>query len=434
MRHFGKFNKYGLKKTLCVGLASVMMLGAMSCGKSDGNDNSSNSNNLKDEKLESASGTDGQAEFDENSKEVEAKTQEIERYIDKYFYFDEDTEKREESYYDGLMRGLDDPYSTYYTPEEYKQTLESDSGKFEGIGASVAKNADNGYIYIVKPLKGTPAEEAGLLPGDIIVQVDDLELTTDMELDYVIRHIRGEKGTDVDITVYREGEPENLTFTITRDTIETQTVEYEMLDNNVGYIYVEEFIENTPKFFEEAIDDLQSQGAKGIVIDMRSNPGGLVKSVTEMLDYILDDDEIAEGSDEAGLLIKTKDKNDNVMEEYGCSDGHSVDLPMAVLVDANSASAAEIFAGCMQDYKKAKIVGTTTYGKGIVQTVVPLSDGSAIKITIAQYFIPSGKTVHKVGVKPDVEVELDEDLWKKTDITHEEDNQLQEAIKTLDLD
>ena len=122
------------------------------------------------------------------------------------------------------------------------------------------------------------------------------------------------------------------------------------------------------------------------------------------------------------------------MEEYGCSDGHSVDLPMAVLVDANSASAAEIFAGCMQDYKKAKIVGTTTYGKGIVQTVVPLSDGSAIKITIAQYFIPSGKTVHKVGVKPDVEVELDEDLWKKTDITHEEDNQLQEAIKTLELD
>ncbi len=433
MRRFEKFNKYELKKAFCVCLAGTMMLGAMSCGKAD-EDNNPSSSIIKDEKIENASSTDSGEEFDENSKDVEAKTKEIERYIDKYFYFDEDNDKREESYYDGLMKGLDDPYSVYYTADEYQQLKESDAGSFEGIGATVAKNPDSGVIYVVKPLSDSPAEKAGLLPGDIILKVDDLELTTDMELDYVVRHIRGEKGTDVNITVYREDEPEDLTFTITRDKIETKTVEYEMLDDNIGYIYVEEFIENTPKFFKEAVDDLQSQGAKGIVIDMRSNPGGLVNAVTEMLDYLLDDELIAEGSDEAGLLIKTKDKNDEVMDEYGCSDGHSVDLPMAVIVNGNSASAAEIFAGCLQDYKKAKIVGTTTYGKGIVQTVVPLSDGSAIKITIAQYFIPSGKTVHKVGVEPDVEVELDESLLKKTNIEHDEDNQLQEAIKALDLD
>ncbi|MCR5631882.1 MAG: S41 family peptidase [Eubacterium sp.] len=433
MRRFDKFNKYELKKAFCVCLAGTMMLGAMSCGKAD-EDNNPSSSIIKDEKIENASSTDSGEKFDENSKDVKAKTKEIERYIDKYFYFDEDNDKREESYYDGLMKGLDDPYSVYYTADEYQQLKESDAGSFEGIGATVAKNPDSGVIYVVKPLSDSPAEKAGLLPGDIILKVDDLELTTDMELDYVVRHIRGEKGTDVNITVYREDEPEDLTFTITRDKIETKTVEYEMLDDNIGYIYVEEFIENTPKFFKEAVDDLQSQGAKGIVIDMRSNPGGLVNAVTEMLDYLLDDELIAEGSDEAGLLIKTKDKNDEVMDEYGCSDGHSVDLPMAVIVNGNSASAAEIFAGCLQDYKKAKIVGTTTYGKGIVQTVVPLSDGSAIKITIAQYFIPSGKTVHKVGVEPDVEVELDESLLKKTDIEHDEDNQLQEAIKALDLD
>ncbi len=434
MRRFDKFNKYELKKAFCVCLASTMMLGAMSCGKADEDNNPSSSIIIKDEKIENASSTDSGEEFDENSKDVKAKTKEIERYIDKYFYFDEDNDKREESYYDGLMKGLDDPYSVYYTADEYQQLKESDAGSFEGIGATVAKNPDSGVIYVVKPLSDSPAEKAGLLPGDIILKVDDLELTTDMELDYVVRHIRGDKGTDVNITVYREDEPEDLTITITRDKIETKTVEYEMLDDNIGYIYVEEFIENTPKFFKEAVDDLQSQGAKGIVIDMRSNPGGLVNAVTEMLDYLLDDELIAEGSDEAGLLIKTKDKNDEVMDEYGCSDGHSVDLPMAVIVNGNSASAAEIFAGCLQDYKKAKIVGTTTYGKGIVQTVVPLSDGSAIKITIAQYFIPSGKTVHKVGVEPDVEVELDESLLKKTDIEHDEDNQLQEAIKALDLD
>lgn len=369
--------------------------------------------------------------FDTKSGEVADKTAEIEKLIDNYFYFDQDDEKREESYYDGIMRGLDDPYSVYYTKKEYEKMMEDDSGSFEGIGATVSKNLNQGTIYIVKPLEGSPAEKAGLLPNDIVVAVDDLEITTDMELDYVVDHIRGEKGSTVTLKVYREGEEDFLTIKIVRDTIENKTVEYEMLDNNIGYIKVEQFIDNTAGLYKEAVDSLQSQGAKGLVIDMRDNPGGIVPVVLEMVDYMVDDEAIAEGATEKGLLLETKNKDDKVMDRIDCSDGHKVDLPMVVLVNGNSASAAEIFTGCLRDYNLAKVVGTTTYGKGIVQSVMKLSDGSAIKITIAKYFLPSGDDIHKKGVDPDFEVELDESLRQKVTIEHDEDNQLQEALKHL---
>ena len=369
--------------------------------------------------------------FDTKSGEVADKTAEIEKLIDNYFYFDQDDEKREESYYDGIMRGLDDPYSVYYTKKEYEKMMEDDSGSFEGIGATVSKNLNQGTIYIVKPLEGSPAEKAGLLPNDIVVAVDDLEITTDMELDYVVDHIRGEKGSTVTLKVYREGEEDFLSIKIVRDTIENKTVEYEMLDNNIGYIKVEQFIDNTAGLYKEAVDSLQSQGAKGLVIDMRDNPGGIVPVVLEMVDYMVDDEAIAEGATEKGLLLETKNKDDKVMDRIDCSDGHKVDLPMVVLVNGNSASAAEIFTGCLRDYKLAKVVGTTTYGKGIVQSVMKLSDGSAIKITIAKYFLPSGDDIHKKGVDPDFEVELDESLRQKVTIEHDEDNQLQEALKHL---
>ncbi len=417
------------KKTACAGLAALMMLGALSgCGKGEPTTRDSIPS-------ASTSGDAGETEnekFDEDSKEVKQKTKQIEGLIDKYFYFDEESDKREEGYYDGIMKGLDDPYSVYYTKEEYDRLKEDDSGSFEGIGATVTKDMDTGIISVVKPLEGSPAEAAGLEAGDVIIKVDDLELTNDMELDFVVGHIRGEKGTNVDIQVYREGEEDYLTFTITRDKIETKTVAYEMLEGDIGYIQVEQFIENTPELFKEAVDSLQKDGAKGIVIDLRDNPGGFVNSVIEMSDYLIDDNEVAEGGSTKGLLLQTKDKNDAVMDEYKCEDGHSVDIPMAVLVNGNSASASEIMAGCLKDYNKAELIGTTTYGKGIVQSVIPLSDGSAIKITIAQYFLPSGTAVHKVGVKPDKEVELDVEKYKKDPEDHKNDNQLMEAVKTLD--
>ncbi|MBO5610628.1 MAG: S41 family peptidase [Eubacterium sp.] len=428
MRRENLLDRRQMKKLMCLGLAAAMLVSA-GCGTGAGVTDDTASDRKPANSAKSDESKDG---FDENSKDVKKKTAEIEQYIDKLYYFDIDDEKREESYYDGLMEGLDDRYSVYYTKDEYEKLMEDDSGEFEGIGATVSKNQDDGTIYVVKPLEDSPAEKAGLLPGDVILRVDDLELTTDMELEFVVEHIRGEKGTDVEIEVYREGEPDYLTFTVTRDKIETKTVAYEMLDDNIGYIQVEQFIENTPDLFKDAVDDLQGQGAKALVIDLRNNPGGLVKSVISMLDYLIDDDALADGAESKGLLLQTKDKNDEVLENYSCEDGHSVDLPVAVLINGNSASASEIFAGAVQDYKLGKVVGTTSYGKGIVQSVIKLSDGSAIKLTIAQYFRPSGEVVHQVGIVPDVEEELDESLKQKVTIEHDEDNQLQKALDTLD--
>lgn len=417
------------KRVVCGTFASVMVAGSLSgCGVTDKLSSVGDKPQIIDETDESGS-TSGS--FSESSKSVKNKTEEIEGIIDKYFYFDQDDDKREESYYDGIMKGLDDPYSVYYTQEEYEKLMEEDSGEFEGIGATVSKDNEKGTIYIVKPIVGSPAEKAGLLPDDVIVAVDDLDVTSDMELDYVVDHIRGEKGSKVTLKIYREGEPDFLFIDIVRDTITNTTVSYEMLDNSIGYIQIEQFVENTPELYENAIDDLMSQGAKGLVIDLRNNPGGLLKAVIEMADYVIDDSKVADGASQAGLLLQTKDKDDNILEEYSCDDKHSIDLPMAVLVNGNSASASEIFSGCLKDYGVAKIVGTTTYGKGIVQSVMKLKDGSAVKLTIAQYFLPSGTAVHKVGVEPDVEVELNDDQKRKITIEHDKDNQLQEAIKQL---
>lgn len=403
---------------LSVCLAASLMTG---CGLSSGKNSSSQN---------SASGTDA---FSETDPDTLKKTAEIEKIIDDRFYFKEDPEKREESYYDGIMAGLDDPYSVYYTADEYKKLQEDDGGEYEGIGATVTKNADTGQIYIVKPLRGSPAEKAGLQKNDVFVEVDGTEITTDMELEEVVKLIRGKKGTTAHLKMYREGEDDFLTFDVKRDAVQNITVDYEMLDGNIGYISIEQFIDNTASQFKEAVDTLTSQGATSLIFDLRNNPGGLLTSVIEMADYVIDDNATAEGAGSPGLLVETKDKNGKIMESYSCSDKHSVDLPMVVLANENSASAAEIFTGCLKDYKVATVIGTTTFGKGIVQQVIPLEDGSAIKITVAKYFTPSGADIHKKGIKPDIEVELKDELKNKnlSSVDKADDNQLARAIQEL---
>ena len=252
-----------------------------------------------------------------------------------------------------------------------------------------------------------------------------------MELEEVVGLIRGSRDTVAHLTMYREGEDDFLEFTVKRADINNVTVEYEMLEGDIGYIEVSQFIENTPDQFIEAVDDLTGQGAKALIVDLRSNPGGLLDAVVEMVDYIVDDNVTVEGADSAGLIMTTKDKNGKVLEKFNCSDGHKVDLPMAVLVNENSASASEIYTGVMKDYGLATIVGTNTYGKGIVQTIVRLSDGSGIKFTIAKYFTPAGNDIHEKGIAPDVEIELDESLYQMLEIPHDKDNQLQAAIKEV---
>jgi carboxyl-terminal processing protease len=414
------------KKLTGAMLVFAMTAGLAGCGSGSGSQDTTESSES------SSTGTSASGEFDENSKETEKKVKQIESLIDKYFYFEEDAEKREESYYDGIMAGLDDPYSVYYTPEEFERLQEDDGGEYVGIGATVSKDVDKGTVYVVKPLRGSPAEAAGLTTGDVFVQIDDIEVTADMELDEVVKYIRGKEGTTAHLKMYREGESDYLEIDINRQKIQNITVDYEMLENDIGYISVDQFIENTPEQFKEGMDYLVNNGAKGIVIDMRNNPGGLLTAVNEMTDYILKDDAVAPGASSPGLQLETKDKDGKVIESYSCEDGHSIDLPMVVLVNGYSASAAEIFTGDMKDYGVATIIGTTTYGKGIVQSVIPLSDGSAIKITIAKYFTPSGNDIHKVGIEPDIEIDVSDEQKRMANIPHDEDPQLKKALEVLE--
>ena len=351
--------------------------------------------------------------------EISDKLDEIEGYIDRYFYFDTDKEKQEEALYDGIMGGLDDPYSVYYTADEYANLTEETSGEYYGVGAVVTQD-ENMIVSVVRPIPGSPAEKAGLMAGDVIVEVDG-EPVDGEELSLVVERIRGVEGSTAHLKVYREGETDYLDFDIPRGVVQNVTVFSEMLDGYIGYIQVQEFYDNTDEEFEEAIEKLKADGARAFIFDMRDNPGGLVTTVVEMCDYIMS----------KGPIVTTKDKNGKILQSFDASNKHTMDEPMVVLVNGNSASASEIFAGALKDTGKAKLVGTNTFGKGIVQSVIPLSDGTAIKLTIAKYFTPNGNDIHEVGIAPDYEVELPDGRPYAVGIEREDDTQLDKAIELI---
>lgn len=326
--------------------------------------------------------------------EIVEKIDELYSYMNIYYYEDMDKEVIDEALYSGLLNSLDDPYSVYYTPEEYEELMVSTSGTYCGIGAGVSQNLTTMEVTITKVYSGTPAEEAGLLAGDIIVAVGDLEAVT-VSVDELVQNIRGEEGTVVHMTIYRSSTGETLEFDVTRRFVELSSVEGEMLENGIAYIEVTEFQSKTDEQFEAMVEEFKTQGMKGLIVDVRANPGGLLSSVVNMLDYVLPN----------GMLVYIEDKYGN-REEYR-SDGACLDVPMVVLIDQNSASASEIFAGALKDYEYATLVGKTTYGKGIVQNIIPLEDGDAIKLTTAKYFTPNGNYIHEVGIAPDVEVEYE---------------------------
>jgi carboxyl-terminal processing protease len=283
----------------------------------------------------------------------------------------------------------------------------------------------------VKVFEGSPALEAGMQPGDIIYKVGD-QLVAGESLDVLVsNYIKGEDGTMVDITVYRADKDEYVDLNIVRRKIEVPTVESRMLADKTGYIVVSEFDAVTVEQFTGAIDALTEQGMERLVIDLRNNPGGLLDGAVKMIDYILPDNiSTYEKGKGKTLIVYTADKNEKG-DSYVASDGHEVDIPIAILVNGDSASASEVFTGALKDYGKAVVVGTTSYGKGIVQNLIPLGDGSAIKITTAHYYTPSGFDLHGKGIEPDVEVELSEELKTQAVVTPEEDNQLQKAIEVL---
>ena len=334
--------------------------------------------------------------------EVEAKLNAIDSVLDSFYFEEVDDEKAKDSIYKAYLSSYGDKYTVYYTADEYKKLTETTNGTFSGIGA-VCQISSEGGILLVDVYESGAGYKAGLRSGDRIIQGDGTDVT-DMDLSSAVALVKGEKGTQVGLKIVRDGATSD--YTVVRDEIEVQTVNYAITEDNIGYISVSQFENVTAKQFKAAIEELKSEGAKGIIIDIRNNPGGLLTTVISMLKDILPN----------GLIVYTEDKDGN-RKEYSDNDNEELDMPLAVLVNGNSASASEIFAGAIQDYGKGVIVGTQTFGKGIVQTVKPLTDGSAIKFTIAKYFTPKGQDIHGKGVTPDVVVEYDKDADEDTQIS-----------------
>ena len=344
----------------------------------------------------------------------------LKELIDIYFWEDTKEEELYEGMYHGLLNSLGDPYSCYYTVEEFAALMEEMEGSYCGIGALVSQNASTKVITIVRPFIDGPAHKAGVLPGDILTKIDG-EDVSGWDIDLAVKHMKGEQGTVVKVEVWRASAEEYVELTITRDVVEVETVTYEMMDDSIGYIYVMQFDEVTSEQFEAAYNALQEQGMKGLVVDIRDNGGGLLTTVCEMLDLFLEEED---------LIVYTLDKYEKKEEIYA-EKGSVTPIPMAVLINGYSASASEIFSGALQDYGLATIVGTQSFGKGIVQSVIPLSDGSAVKLTVSTYYTPAGRNIHGLGITPDVEVELEEELKKLPIVPLEDDNQVQRAIEEV---
>ena len=342
----------------------------------------------------------------------------LEETIDKYYYRDEDIDEDAmiEGMYAGLVDSLGDPYSVYYTAEEWQQMMAETEGIYYGIGAYISMDTAAGFARISGIIANTPAEEAGLRENDIIYMVEE-ELTQGLELSEVVSRIKGDEGTIVHLTIYREGEPDYLEVDVTRRKIESPTVSYEMYDNGVGYIQITEFDEVTSDQFTDALAVIKGAHAKGLILDLRSNPGGSLPVVVDIARSILP----------RGLIVYTEDKNGK-RDEYNCDGKNELDIPLVVLINGNSASASEILAGAIKDYGKGTLIGTTTFGKGIVQRILPLTDGTALKLTISSYYTPKGNNIHGIGIDPDIECIFDSDAYYNDGV----DNQLERAKQEIE--
>ena len=338
----------------------------------------------------------------------------LEDYVDYYYYKSSEVSNEQQinGAYKGLLDSLGDVYSCYYTPEEYQSIMEQMEGVYYGIGAYVSQDVETGQSVISGVIKNTPAEAAGLMDGDIIYKVDGVEMAG-LTLEEVVSHIKGEEGTKVTITLIRSGS--EIEVEITRAMVSAPTVDSEMLEDGIGYLQITEFDDVTVGQFKENMASLREQGMKGLIVDLRGNPGGSVTSVCAIAEQFLPE----------GLVFYMEDKNGE-RTEYPCK-GADWDLPLVVLVNEYSASASEIFSGAVKDAGIGKLVGKKTYGKGVVQNLIPLEDGSAIKITVANYYTRNGNDINLKGIDPDVEADLDSEAY----LEDKTDTQLNKAIQVL---
>ncbi|MBC5742320.1 S41 family peptidase [Lachnospiraceae bacterium MD308] len=382
-----------LKGAFCGALAILLVIGVVSCGVKANIVSSGNKRVTSD---------------------TERKLGVLHSLIDESFLGEVDEKKLEEGLYEGYVSGLEDPYSVYYDAEDTKSFMESSEGEYSGIGAVMTQNKDSGIITLTHVYEDSPAMKAGLANEDILYKVEGKEVTGE-DLTEVVSRIRGDKGTEVELTVLRGKKNEEVTVVAVRDTIETQTVQTRMLEDHIGYLSVSEFDSVTYNQYVKGLNDLQGQGMKALVVDLRGNPGGNLNTVCDILDLMLP----------KGLIVYTQDKKGE-KREMTSDEENQFTLPMTVLVNGNSASASEIYAGAIQDYGLGKIVGTQTYGKGVVQQIFDLRDGTCVKLTIAEYYTPKGRNINGTGITPDVKVEYEPD-----EKSPEADNQLDTAVREL---
>lgn len=347
-----------------------------------------------------------------DSSSIMSKLNLIQGRIDELFLFDYDKEKLEDTIYEGYVDGLGDPYTVYYTKDAFQDMMQSTQGTYYGIGVMISQAVDTGRISFVRVFSDSPAMEAGLQADDVLLKVEEEEVTG-MPLDEVVSKIKGGEGTFVNITVYRESEKKEISVDVERRQVDMDTVYARMLDKETGYIELVEFDSVSTKQFEKALKDLHEQGMKSLVLDLRNNPGGLLDVAVDIADMLID----------TGVVVSTADKYDKGQEYKATGEG-KLGIPLVVLVNGNSASASEVLSGCIRDYGEGKLVGTQTFGKGIVQSIIPFSDGTAIKITTAHYYTPNGTDIHGTGITPDVVIEDDPE-------TKDVDEQLEKALEIL---
>ena len=355
-----------------------------------------------------------------NDQWFRAKVRDIDRQLKLRYIEEIDKDKMYEAALKAYVDGLGDPYTNYFTKEEYQVFEQDMAATYDGIGAPISKDQETKLVMIVSPYKDSPAEKAGLKTGDIILAVDG-EDTTAMAPDEVAKRIRGEKGTKVTLTIQRKvnDKATMLEIPIIRATIVIPTIAARMLEDNIGYIAIYGFDAPTAEQFRQELRNLKSQGMKGLVIDLRGNPGGYLETAVQIADEIISQ----------GLVVYIEDKNGN-REDFSATNPAKLDIPVAVLVDKGSASASEILAGALKDHGLATIVGTTTFGKGLVQNTFPFADGSALKVTIAKYYTPNGEYIHSKGIEPQVKVELEtNENTEKSE--NKMDNQLQNAWEVV---
>lgn len=339
----------------------------------------------------------------------------LEQAIDIYSIYEVDTDTLSSGVYQGMIDSLDDPYSDYYDEKELAEFEEQSSGIYFGVGAYIGYNKEYDYPQFTKIMVGTPAENSGVLAGDLIFEVDG-QNCYEMETGDVVPLIKGPRGTTVLVTVYREATDEYVDIEITRDKIETPMITSKMLENQIGYIEIIQFETVTYDQFVEAKEELEAEGMEALVIDLRGNPGGNLNTVNQIARELLPE----------GVIVYTIDKNGDRID-YTCDGANEIDIPLVVLTNDQSASASEILAGAIKDYDKGTLVGDTTFGKGIVQRIIDLGDGTAVKLTISEYYTPSGENIHGIGIEPDVEVEWDSEGY----VLDGTDNQLDKAVEIL---